>query len=277
MNNGGHSTTGLLAGVGTTMALAPLAGVETTVPLLLTGGLVAAGAALLPDIDHDGSTVSRSGGALTALLASGAQSVSRFAYRVTRTRHDLPGDGAHRYLTHTPVAALAVGLVVGLAQHLTHWVIVGVLLLCLTASVRSLSYALPRGVRQVTRAHRRLWSAGYAIVLTVVLVRTGATDGMGWPLGAVVAVGMLVHVAGDAVTEYGVPMAWPLRLRCPSRACRRPARSGRRRRCPGRRWHRLHLLPRRLRFRTGSRVEKAVQAVSLLGTGGLLLAVGLTG
>ena len=62
-------------------------------------------------------------------------------------------------------------------------------------------------------------------------------------LGTAVTLGMVVHSVGDAVTESGAPLLWPLRIR-------------------HRRWYPVGS-PRPLRFRTGGRVEAWLVAPGL--------------
>src|SRR5690625_7287453 len=105
-----HAATGLLAGVLTTAAMAPVMAVGP--PELLAGAAIGAGAALLPDIDHTDSTVAHAHGPVTRWLAHGARWLSAKVYRRTLTRNDAAADGAHRFLWHTPAAAAATGAVV---------------------------------------------------------------------------------------------------------------------------------------------------------------------
>lgn len=59
------------------------------------------------------------------------------------------------------------------------------------------------------------------------------------PVAAGLLVGLLAHLAGDACTDSGIPMAWPVMV-------------------AGRRWGHYGLLPAPLRFKTGHAVESVV-------------------
>jgi membrane-bound metal-dependent hydrolase YbcI (DUF457 family) len=79
----------------------------------------------------------------------------------------------------------------------------------------------------------------------------------GWWLGLVVATGWLTHLAGDACTEQGVPLWWPLRVR-------------------GQRWRMVGLW-QPLRIYTGGTAERvhlaAAVVLAMTGSGWLIMAV----
>ncbi|MDA8371785.1 MAG: metal-dependent hydrolase [Nocardiopsaceae bacterium] len=229
-----HAATGLLTGVLATAALSPVMAVG---PLELgAGAVIGAGAALLPDIDHPGSTATRSQGPVTWLLSAGARRLSAAVYRRTRTRADTAADGEHRYLWHTPVAAVVTGGLVGLGGALSVWVLAAVLWFTIGLAVRGLAQALPRGRG---RAQLMSWPvvAITAAAATALLIWAGASPGP--YAGAVLALGMVVHSLGDALTRTAVPLAWPVPV-------------------GGRRWAMVGV-PHRLRFSTGSWPEHVIR------------------
>ncbi|MFC3522844.1 metal-dependent hydrolase [Streptomonospora nanhaiensis] len=243
-----HAATGLLAGVLATHAMSPLMDVG---PLeVAAGAAIGAGAALLPDIDHPGSTVARAHGPLTAWLSRAARWASTETYYRTLTRHDTVADGAHRFLWHTPAAALATGLAVGIGATLSTWVLAGVLWFTIGLGVRGLAQGLPRGrpsglaaallPRGLPRLRRHLlrWPVitAVAAAATGVLLYAGASPGP--YVGAVLAGGMVTGILGDALTRSAVPLAWPVPVR-------------------GRRWAMVGL-PRRMRFATGTWPERVI-------------------
>ncbi|MFD0804344.1 metal-dependent hydrolase, partial [Streptomonospora algeriensis] len=133
-----HAATGLLAGLLTT-ALSPLADAG---PLeLAAGAAVGAGAALLPDVDHPASTVTRFQGPITRLVSAGARRASAEVYHRTATSADAAQDGEHRYLWHTPAAALAVGAATGTAASLSPWALGALLWFTIGVGLRGLSQA----------------------------------------------------------------------------------------------------------------------------------------
>ncbi|MFC4561677.1 metal-dependent hydrolase [Nocardiopsis mangrovi] len=269
-----HAATGAAAGVATTLATAPLTGMHADTWVLATGALIGAGAALLPDIDQPGSTAARSQGPLTGIAAAGAQSLSAWVYRRTRTPQDTRGAGTHRYLFHTPAFALALGLVAGAAAMWPPGMAV-IVWFTLSLALRGLGQALPKGkvrrlltswvtasrrgrrlMRPVPRSVRRglaewLSVSLSAALITALLIGHGAHTGP--YIGLSVAVGMVVHSLGDALTRSAVPLAWPFQVR-------------------GRRWAMLGM-PAWMRFSTGSWPESVICIGSLGATGaGFLLA-----
>ncbi|MFC3994420.1 metal-dependent hydrolase [Nocardiopsis sediminis] len=269
-----HAATGAAAGVAATLATAPLTGMRADAWVLATGALIGAGAALLPDIDQPGSTAARSQGPVTGLAAAGAQALSAWAYRRTRTPNDARSTGTHRYLFHTPAFAVALGTVVGAAAMWRPAMAV-IVWFTLSLALRGLGQALPKGrVRRgmtswvaMTTTGRRLlrplprplrrglaeWLSVSlsAALITAVLIGQGAHTGP--YIGLSLTLGMVVHSLGDALTRSAVPLAWPFQVH-------------------GRRWAMLGM-PACLRFRTGSWPESVICIGSLTATGaGFLLA-----
>jgi membrane-bound metal-dependent hydrolase YbcI (DUF457 family) len=178
-----------LSGAVAWLAAAPLVG--RYAPGLTTHGyqelaaavIVTAGAALLPDLDHPRSTIGQALGPLTAWLA-----------RVVAT-----ATGGHRHGTHSILYAAAAGYggwALGAAG--TRWALPAVVLLAALALA-----AL--GVTHTFTAAVLSCAAG-----AYVLVAGGAT--IAW-LGPAAAIGCLAHLLGDALTERGVPLLWPLAAR----------------------------------------------------------------
>jgi membrane-bound metal-dependent hydrolase YbcI (DUF457 family) len=199
---------------------------------------VTAGASLLPDIDHPGSTVARTLGPATRLLARTVSWVADWVRDRTCGCCATPTTGGHRTLTHTAVGAATMGAVVsGTGLLFGRWV-AAVVVFCVAALA----------VRALPRRWRRKGSAvGVGLVAGLAVLGLPA-DASWWWVGLAVALGCLVHSLGDALTLSAVPLWWPLRIR-------------------GCRWHRCGM-PRALRFRTGSRVELWLVVPTLLAVGG---------
>lgn len=164
-------------------------------------GAVCAGGALLPDIDHPHARASRLLGWLTGALCRMVRAMSAGVYRFTCTPADPDVCGKHRGLTHTLVFAGAVGALCTLVCNA--WPVYGVVAL-FTLVVVLAEDAIPG-----------TWVAPSAF--TGALVWFAATPdpaaavvGVAPWLGATVALGCVVHLLGDAVTESGVPMLAPL-------------------------------------------------------------------
>jgi membrane-bound metal-dependent hydrolase YbcI (DUF457 family) len=135
--------------------------------------------------------------------------------------------GGHRHATHTLIgAAVFTGLAWLAGKYRHDWPGRIGLTVILAVGVASGVEALHHGHRHGTR-HADLIAAIAAITVCVT----------GWDLILVsyaAAAGMLTHIAGDELTKHGCPFFWPL--------------TGKK----------FHLLPRRLRFTTGTWQERRV-------------------
>ncbi|HEY6117659.1 MAG TPA: metal-dependent hydrolase [Candidatus Dormibacteraeota bacterium] len=261
----------LSGAVGWLAGCASLTAIEVAVPstIIVAGAFVSAGFALLPDLDHEGSTVSRTLGPITGFL-SGLTAASSVAVRASSCRHCASTtDGGHRGLTHTAAGALAMGLLVTacalLWPHVTAWTVIGfgVWLAAHTALSSRLrarigDMVLPGRFRRRGRLPFRV-TAGVGALLIAVLAAAmlvGPVAGGWWWLGLPVFWGCLAHTLGDALTFSRVPLLWPLQIR-------------------GCRWTPVGT-PRWMRFRTGSTTEKVVVGVMAVAGGAAvyMLAVG---
>lgn len=236
----------------------------------LTGAALCAGAALLPDLDHPNATISKAFGPASIALARGIHETSSAVYWMSKTEVDERRDGGHRGLTHTAVFAAGLGAAVATLAHLFPAAVPGVLFVLLVLAVRGLIPNLHRVLGRPGEGRRRwrlvplglrVWWRGVKGMLGIWAV-SGAlmwllTDALpardvGPWLGAMVALGCLTHCAGDAVTEMGCPILWPMPI-------------------GGQRW-RLVGPPKVMRFPAGGLVERwLVMPVLVLTT--LVLAV----
>lgn len=220
-----HAASGAVAWL-CACAAGSLASLDAHPRTVVVGAVVAAGAAVLPDIDHPSSTVARSLGPLTRSVARGVSWVADFVQDRTCAHCTDDDSIGHRALTHTALGCLAAGGMVSLMGW--RWGLPGALVVVFAASALALLALLP--------PRRGRWARSVLFAATF----TAAVGGL-WPasswwwLGAPVAFGTLAHCVGDALTISGCPVLWPLRIR-------------------GCRWARLGS-PRRLRFRTGGAVE----------------------
>lgn len=230
----GHALTGALGGLYGTALLQ-----QDAPGTLLAGALVCAGAALLPDIDHPSATAAQTFGGPSRALARAVAAVSRSVHATTRSRWDRPDGDGHRAVTHTLVFAVATGLLCWAAARVSPALVVFPLA-CMVAHVATPNLHLQLSRRRAVALPTR--SVPLTVVLGVVATWT-ATDHLVGPrpalwLGGMVALGCLVHCLGDAVTEQGCPILWPMPIL-------------------GRRWYPLGS-PRFLRFTAGGKVERLV-------------------
>src|SRR5690606_1991902 len=117
MMGSSHAATGLAVG-GVVLAGLSWAGAPIGFADVVFGGMVCAGAALLPDLDHPTSTATLSQGPVSAAASRGVRALSSRVWRATRTpweRGGRDGVGVHRHLSHTVPAAAVGGAVVAVA------------------------------------------------------------------------------------------------------------------------------------------------------------------
>ena len=162
---------------------------------VLTGAIICAGAALLPDIDHHNASIAHSLPPFTMVLARFFQSVP----------------GGHRNGTHSLLGIVFFGIVAWLAGLFTLpnvgpfenlGVGAGLLAIVLSAFAFKVLHFMP------DRAKKAPWAAGIAIgVLTMIT----SPEGPGW-LVLNVMLGVAIHIAGDMLTKEGCNLTWPLRL-----------------------------------------------------------------
>ncbi|GAC1431755.1 MAG: hypothetical protein NVSMB65_05260 [Chloroflexota bacterium] len=127
------------------------------------------------------------------------------------------------------------------------WV-AGMIILAASAALNWVSRFFSSVFRVLALGHREgshwlpVWAAASAGVYLLTVARLGL-----WP-GAGFALGFLTHLIADGLTKAGLPLVPSTRRR-------------------------LHLLPRHLRIRTGSRVETVVTVIYTLILGAVLGAV----
>jgi len=175
---------------------------------VLGGALVAAGAALTPDIDHQDATTAHS---LPVIGRASATAVSKLS-------------GGHRHGTHSLLALPAAALAA--------WA-----LSFATVSIPQLggaSIALPIGIGIATAALACFalkalkaaktwgvaWAAGIVFGLLVMLLPWNARE---WAPAAIV-IGYATHLAGDFLTVGGLPLLWPFKPKLPRGLRRTPVR-----------------------------------------------------
>jgi membrane-bound metal-dependent hydrolase YbcI (DUF457 family) len=221
-----HALSGAALGLAVAGFVPQLLGEHPDAGTVLTFTAVCAGAALLPDLDHPSSMATRRFSAASFVACHVVRPLSRLVYDLTRARRDA-GRGSHRGLTHTVVGAVLLGVAVNVASaRFGTPVLVGTLFVCLALAIKGLDALVPGPPSLVIAA-----GLTYAIEQAV----PGGTAGTAGWLGTAVTLGMVVHSVGDAITESGAPLVWPLQIR-------------------GRRWYPVGS-PRPLRFRTGGAVE----------------------
>jgi hypothetical protein len=215
---------------------------------VVVGAVVAAGFAVAPDADHPQATVSRVLGPVSQWAAGWVAYCCAWLHAETATRRDAPRRNGHRTASHTAAAGLAAGWVVAEACAVVgRWAVAAVVFVAAGLAARSLFSRRARGDFGATLAG--LAAAGMTCW-------TAPAHAAWWWLGVPVAFGWLAHLTGDALTNSGCPILWPLMIR-------------------RRHWYPVGT-PRALRFRAGDAWEQmlVVPAITVAGlaSAGWLLA-----
>lgn len=190
-----HVTHSLATG----LAVAPMLGLTTLVSAapfaLMTGG-----AGSLPDLDHRRSSASRMFGRFGYHLSGGLRGASNWIYQRTKGPRDEP-QGKHRHLTHTIAFALVVGGVIG-----------GLCWICPPLSLGV--YAATAMLTADRLGDRVLIPAGVGLVPHAALLYQ-QPEVVAWQTGLAIALGMVTHDLGDALTHSGAPILaglWPFAI-----------------------------------------------------------------
>ncbi|MER7014107.1 metal-dependent hydrolase [Saccharopolyspora sp. NPDC000359] len=199
----------------------------------VVGATLASGAALLPDIDHPKSTVASTFGAVSRGASAGISGFSGFLYRLTRTKRDSNREGTHRGFTHTVVFAVLAGLITTAIVQTSESTALGILMFFFAGlAVRGIMHT---------------WSSSSDAVLIAVASLLLTVACWAWAgdqptnaaaFGVAVMIGCIAHFIGDAITEQGCPMLWPIPL-------------------GGKTWYPV-APPKPMRMRTGGKVEMAL-------------------
>lgn len=201
-----HAATGAVAGVLLAWAgnAAPLASVAAAV--------LCAGAALVPDLDHKNSIVTRAHGPITGKLSGVVRGLSAIVYKATRTPWEASHEagkhsvGKHRYLTHTLAFAIAMGLLV-LASSALRVTFAMVVFLMISFALRGAAL----GLSSMRKLDHWLTRSLVAVIPTYVIVWQSLIPAEGVAL--LMILGCLTHDLADGMTKAGVPLLWPLKIR----------------------------------------------------------------
>ena len=191
-----HALSGLAAGAAT-LPWAPVGGTVGQVAWIAAVG----GMAMLPDLDHSGSTVSDMWGPVTDVP-------SGIVGKLT---------GGHRWGTHDAVLApLALGGLAILAAD-TYWSSLLLMALAIGLALRALHFVIPGRAENTVVGNLVLSWAGAWLLLA----HSPSPAWLPWA----VALGVLTHIAGDALTTAGIPLPvlWLLRR---TRVAFSPMRTG---------------------------------------------------
>ncbi|AHI23439.1 metal-dependent hydrolase [Corynebacterium vitaeruminis] len=178
-------------------------GVTTAEETFIYAGL-AAGAAMLPDLDAPSATVSRSFGPVTQVISRFTENIAQTFVNVTRGRKDKPCKNGHRTATHTIWAALAAGIgATALIGAFGKTAVIGLLFFLLGLGIRGL---LPEWSKKTDW----LIVTGLSAALAYAVWSYVPEESFGVFLGSAITVGCLTHMLGDLATKQGIPAFAPL-------------------------------------------------------------------
>ncbi|NAZ77581.1 metal-dependent hydrolase [Kineococcus sp. T13] len=188
-----HAATGLAAGAATL----PLLGTPD-VPTALAWVAACGGAALLPDFDQGGVSwrdrrflVAPTGSTVVTMWGWLSWAAAKLVGRLA---------GGHRWGTHDPLLAPAAVALLAWAAAQSTWSGAVVLALTAGAALHALAPFIPGRLENTVVGNVALsWGAAWWLTWR-------ADVHLGWLPGAL-ALGVAVHIAGDALTRGGVP--WP--------------------------------------------------------------------
>jgi membrane-bound metal-dependent hydrolase YbcI (DUF457 family) len=171
--------------------------VEVSPIAVVTGALVTAGAAMLPDADHHNATIAHSLPPLSNVMCAGIGKVS----------------GGHRHGTHSIVGIAAFVFVAWLAGLWTMpmepfgtiYPGAGILSVLLVAFAAKALKIIP------DRMRKSPWAVGLTMGGFITFF---APQEQGWfPLA--MGIGVIVHILGDMMTTEGCNLAWPFAIKPP--------------------------------------------------------------
>lgn len=217
-----HAMSGAAVWLAGSAAYSQVTQTPPSLPILIMGTVIMAGAALWPDFDSYSSTVVKSFGIFGRLFYYLVNAVSIFFYNLTKTRYDGDKENGHRTLLHTGLMAVVFGGLISLATLST-----GVLeiwgnsytwgqffgLIIMGISLNLALAGLFEPVRKVRRKFGPylIILASVGITFAFAKIVPEANDTYAW-IGIAAGGGALVHIFGDLITKMGVPLLWPLKL-----------------------------------------------------------------
>ncbi|ROS74360.1 metal-dependent hydrolase [Cellulomonas sp. PhB143] len=197
MMGGHHAASGAAAWVAVTSTAPYTLGIHPVSDVgVVTGAVVCAGAALLPDADHRSGTIARSLPPVSNVVARAVAAVS----------------GGHRNGTHS---ILGIAVFTGLAWLLGRWHVETAALGTVdvgagVVAVLLVAYAMD-ALDLLGTGKLAPWAMS---VVVAGLVAVLAPEEWNW-LPLAVGLGATVHVLGDLLTTGGCPLLWPVEIPSP--------------------------------------------------------------
>lgn len=176
-----HALTGVAAGIGVTYCA------TYSVPAAVIGTVFCAGAALVPDIDHKDSTITKTFGPLTRILSYVVRKIS----------------GGHRVGTHSFMGIAILGALAQYGVQYRHELPAQIII----CTIMTLGFS---GVIRLLRIPG--WFDDLAPIPVVIGIVCFTEVSLAI-IPPALMLGCAIHVAGDVVTKSGCPLLWPFSLK----------------------------------------------------------------
>lgn len=174
---------------------------------VVTGALLTAGAALLPDADHHNATIAHSMPPVSNVIVAGIAKVS----------------GGHRHGTHSFIGIIAFTFMAFLAGYITPASITSIFGGTMTGWFADLQIGpavmsmilIGFALHTLKFVPKQTKKAGWIVsALIAMLILFLAPHEQNWfPLA--VGVGVIVHILGDMMTTGGCNLVWPFKIKPP--------------------------------------------------------------
>lgn len=195
----------------------------TGIAVIILAALVTVGGSLIPDLDNSASSAKSALGLVGNVLSVFFINSSKIIQTVLRTRRDDPDPNPHRGFWHTIPAALLLGgltiLATSIPGSLTipfYGEVTWSWLVALVLAAVSIHLALAGLFNAQVKKIRKSSAIGELVAFVVSLALTATLfwflphEGDFWWLGFATALGVIIHILGDATTTAGVPLLFPI-------------------------------------------------------------------
>lgn len=197
-----HAISGMTAWLAATSTAGYAMGHQTSATVVIGGSFVCAGAALLPDIDHQQATIAYSLPAVKVLGITVIPSPTKF---IAKRVEDI--SGGHRHGTHSILGAIIFTLI-ALGADLIHVPVAGKVLHLASGALMLLMLAFALKALHVVGKYGA--AAPWLIATAVAGYLTWFGTDVSWAwVWVSIATGVVMHDLGDFSTEEGVPLFWP--------------------------------------------------------------------
>lgn len=180
-----HATSGAVAYLAALPVLHAY-GVDVAPLSVIVGTVAAAGAAMLPDFDHEHATIAQALGPFSKAIAQVVGAIS----------------GGHRNGTHS-LLGLATFVYASVWINRAGGVWLGIWLAFLFAVATA---AVRLKMTKATAAHYIICGVGGVLLVSTSAFASFPTDVVPWAVG----IGVAAHIAGDMLTKQGCPLLWPI-------------------------------------------------------------------